>query len=382
MLPSSTKKIVNLVSKKNILLNKISLNSSKKIQTEFINIQSLFHINKPSNNYKNVIFNRNDLKKKNEKISYNLLKQIFKKRNKNIKLKIIKKKIVEEICSRNISNFEINLYSKKLIVSFLSYYNLQIKRLKHLLKKKKHTDLIVYIHKHLISKKDLSLLKNFLFILNTRPKFYTKNEFLIQKQFLYFLLKHKKNISYKRERIYLNALLVAFFKQNKNIKISKKKISNYKTALQLTYPTKKKSESNSIYKKLVGLMIKNGKKSSALKLIEKGLLKTSLKLKMPINLILRKVFNSLKTSIESKKIRVRRSYHFVPFPVNLKRKVYLAVKWVLFGTKKSKLKVSFDLKLHLELIKILKTKKSIPFKNKKYNIFKSLQNKSNAHFRW
>ena len=378
------KKIINFINNKKILIKKIVLKkfikASKK--KEITNIIKRIPYNLISKNIKNYLFkNRNNFIN-NEKsfLSSNIFKNVLLKKTKlnNVKLyKFFLKKLI----SLNTSNYEINFLTKKLIISFLNYYNFQIKKLKFLSKRRASLVSLNTIRKNLISKKELFLLKQLLYKLNINKN---KNiiKFKLQNQFIMFLLKYNKVIINKKENYFLKRLIIAYFKNNTKLSITKKNLIYYKKASILIRSKSKNSKTFKLYQKLIGLFIKNGYKFKALKIVEGALKLTSSYLNLSVNSILLKVFNKLKTSVESKKIRVRRSFHFVPFPVNFKRKIYLIAKWILVGVEKQKIKKSTDFKLYSELVKIIRTKHSISYKSKRYNIYKSLQNKSNLHFRW
>jgi ribosomal protein S7 len=328
----------------------------------------------------NVFHKKGFFRRSNRRFSIHILREIFFKGS-HLKSKKSFNFIVKSLFSKNISNFEINFYIKKLILSFLYKIVSQFKCFKNLITKGRpsvFSNLQIYLK----MKCDAQMLKKLLFLINTEGILKRKVALYIQKKFFLFLVKNKKSIVNANEKVYLNKLLVAYFKQIKKLTFTKKIFVDYKKTTHISYLKKKKNINSILYKKLVGLVNKCGNKSRALKIIETTLHLVHLRLKMPINLVLYKTFMFLKSSVESKKVRVRRSFHFVPFPINSNRKSYLVAKWIFFSIKKSKLKKSIVEKLYLEFFKILKTKRSASYKSRKYNIYKSLQNKSNSHFRW
>jgi ribosomal protein S7 len=356
----------------------------KKSRYSYIFLRKIFKKKKI-----NKIKNRNKTKKKNKKKIKGKKKSKRKSNNKRKIKKKYLKRLLKQHFFKYCSNYKINYYIKKLVISFLSFYNLQLRRIRFFLKTQKIPSVFLKnIRASLIPNKDIFLLKTILFLINTRKHFKTKYEFLIQRKFLAFLIKHNKQIVNLRERFYIKQLFFNFFKLSKTTKFKRKTFLQNKKAILFCVFKKKGGhvlgkKKSKLYAKLVGLITKQGNKTKALNIVNKSLFLTSLKLKMPINLILHRIFNKLKTSVEIKKIRVRRGYHFVPFPVNFRRKVYLMAKWILLSTKKNKQKsLSFSNKLQSEYIKIIKTKKAASGRNKKYNIFKSLQNRANSHFRW
>jgi ribosomal protein S7 len=105
-------------------------------------------------------------------------------------------------------------------------------------------------------------------------------------------------------------------------------------------------------------------------------------MKRPIYYLLIKLFIILNVFVETKTVRTRRSVHIVPFPLNLKRRIYLVIKWISFVIDKNKEKISFSEKLVKEIFFILKKKKSEVLKLKISNNSRALLNRSNIHYRW
>lgn len=200
----------------------------------------------------------------------------------------------------------------------------------------------------------------------------------MQKKFIFFLLKNKNNEKIFNQFYFLRKFFLSYI--NQKLYIKKKFVKVYKKKFLKT-PCKKKNN-NMLYDKLVGMLTKKGDKEKAKTLLNKALLETSKECKYTPNLILEKIINKLKTSVEAKKIRIRRSLHFVPFPLKKERKLFIISKWLLLGAKHQNTKTTFAKKLNLEFTQLIKNKKSFSYKFKKQNISKALQNKSNNHFRW
>jgi ribosomal protein S7 len=204
---------------------------------------------------------------------------------------------------------------------------------------------------------------------------------LIEKRILTFIFKNRYNLKTNYQRYLYKKLVRSYIKQTRS-SIN----SHYFYFLNKSIKDKSQSKTeikSLLHSKLVGIFLKNGKKVTSLNIINKALLLTALKLKRSPALILSQVFNKLKTSVELKEVKIRKSIHLVPFPVNFKRKIFLLVKWLRIGTLKSNKKIkTLILKLHKELVKTLKTKYSLSYRIKKYHISKALLNKSNFHFRW
>jgi ribosomal protein S7 len=317
--------------------------------------------------------------KLNKRFSIGILREVFFEK-KRLRYKKSFTFIKNLLFSKNVSNYEITFFIKKLLISFLSNYGSHIERLKFGLKQSRRPRLDSFIYLRI--RRDSELLKRLLFLINSKKVLKNKTSLNIQKGFFLFLLKNRFNIVDKKQKYYLNKLLLAYIKQAKKFTFTKQNFLSCKRVLSAFYLGRKKNLSGILYQKLVGLVNKKGEKLKALKIIETALRLAHLRLKMPVNLVLYRVFGFLKSSVELKKVRVRRSFHFVPFPINSNRKSYLVAKWIFLSIKKSKLKKSMEEKLYLEFFKVLKTKKSSSQKSRKYNIYKSLQNKSNSHFRW
>jgi ribosomal protein S7 len=89
---------------------------------------------------------------------------------------------------------------------------------------------------------------------------------------------------------------------------------------------KNKIESIILYKKLLGLITKKGNKKVSVRIIDRALLLSATKTENSLEQIFLKIFKELNSSVEVKKIRVKRTIHLVPFPTTFKRRIYLIVK--------------------------------------------------------
>jgi len=258
------------------------------------------------------------------------------------------------------------------------------KILKIFLKEKK-----VYFYK----KQHLQKIINLYFI----NFFYLKYKSFInkQKKIKDFFLKNKKNlifINYKKffnKKLDDNAVFSFLKLKNFNYNLFFKKLLTKKSFFynKLVKKNDKKKHFSafimkSFFIKLQGLLLKRGKKTISSKILKTGLLLCSNKMGLSTSLILFKLYNKLKLSTELKKIKIRRSVHFVTFPMTLKRKLYLISSWLIFTSKKNKIKKPLYYKLAAEIAKILKKKKSHSLKKKNYFVYKSVQFRSNNHFRW
>ena len=141
-------------------------------------------------------------------------------------------------------------------------------------------------------------------------------------------------------------------------------------------------EDGSFYDKFLGFLTKKGNKVKAKKILDEAFLSIAKKTKYSKQVSLMMLFSSLNSFVEVKKVRVRRRFVLVPFPINLKRRSYVIIKWVMQSVEKDTKKSSLANKLARELISILKNAFSRTKKSRRLNFFQALANRSNSHFRW
>jgi ribosomal protein S7 len=137
-----------------------------------------------------------------------------------------------------------------------------------------------------------------------------------------------------------------------------------------------------LYSKLLGKFTKKGCKRKAINVIQRALLYASRSLKISVSLVLKRIYAALRVPIETKKIKMRRSFSVIPFYVNTKRKLYLISKWLLLILKK-KGRASAVKALSMEIIKIIKKNPSAFTLKVRASAMRSvLRNRSNLHYRW
>lgn len=90
-----------------------------------------------------------------------------------------------------------------------------------------------------------------------------------------------------------------------------------------------------ILNKLVSLLMKNGKKIKAEKILKNVLVKISLKGYSPIQTLIL-ALNNVKPIVEVRTIRLKRKSFQVPFPLQLSRQINTALKIILETTKGKK----------------------------------------------
>jgi len=137
----------------------------------------------------------------------------------------------------------------------------------------------------------------------------------------------------------------------------------------------------SIYTKFLGSLIKKGNKVAAKRILDSSFVKVSAKNKIPVYLILNKIFSKLDCFLEIKKIKIRKNLHIVPFPLNSRRQDFLKIKWILESAKEDLRKVDFSEKISSEISNILLNKKSKILSKKDYIKKQALLNRSNIHYR-
>lgn len=137
-----------------------------------------------------------------------------------------------------------------------------------------------------------------------------------------------------------------------------------------------------LYKKLLGFLTKKGNIFKAKRILDLTFSIVSKKTNTSMHFALVSLFCKLNSFVEVKKVRVRRRFILVPFPICSKRRSYLVVKWIMQATRNVKKKRPFSEKLSRELICILKGSPSLTKYLRKVNFSTALANRSNTHFRW
>jgi ribosomal protein S7 len=145
---------------------------------------------------------------------------------------------------------------------------------------------------------------------------------------------------------------------------------------------KNQKKNYNLFLKFLGILIKNGKKTKARKLLSFSFFKVGLLTNKPIFYILLKLFKKLNVYVETKTLRIRRSRYVVPFPININRRIYLILKWFVFIIRKNKEKKSFADKFVSQFISILYDSKSEVMNLKILNNSQAVLNRSNIHYRW
>lgn len=137
-------------------------------------------------------------------------------------------------------------------------------------------------------------------------------------------------------------------------------------------------------KKLIGFLLKSGKKHAALSIFNDVCNKISVNLPIvSISYFFSLFFLKLNTNIETKKVSFRKRVHFIPVPIKKHRKVFLILKWIKQALLQNSSKIAFNKKLYNELINaVFLEQSSNLIKFKLDNEVKAYQYKSKAHYRW
>ena len=139
---------------------------------------------------------------------------------------------------------------------------------------------------------------------------------------------------------------------------------------------------SNLYIKFLGLILKKGKKGKIKIILDNVFTKLQRLLRISFIYILNQLFLFLNTFVESKIIKIKRRSYIIPFPISLKRRIYLVLKWLIGGVLFNKKKLPFGQKLMDEILLIIKNQPCKSLSLKKDNLIQSLSNRSNAHFRW
>ena len=144
----------------------------------------------------------------------------------------------------------------------------------------------------------------------------------------------------------------------------------------------KQSLKNSLYHKFLGFLIKKGNKIKAKRILDTAFLQLSKRTGHSFSFLLFKLFSKLNIFVESKTIKNKRRSYQVPFSIDLDRRAYLTIKWLMKVTLENKKQVAIADKIAEEIYLILKTSSSKVLKLRSINTAQALANRSNIHFRW
>lgn len=206
----------------------------------------------------------------------------------------------------------------------------------------------------------------------------------------YLKIKAKKRISHNQIFFLPFFFDIVFFikksKQKKSIFVHylKKKIKNKKKFLISFLKIKKLKEKKffNLYLKFISFTFKMGKKFFWENVFANIFNNLALKYKYSRSFILSKIFIRLYTRVELKKVQSRKRISYIPFFINLKRSLFLALKWIFLSVKNNNTKISTADKIFLELSQILSLSSCASIKKLQENNIYSFQNRSNVYYRW
>ena len=134
-------------------------------------------------------------------------------------------------------------------------------------------------------------------------------------------------------------------------------------------------------KKFVNLLMVNGKKNMAKKilLICLFLIKSSEK-NDPI-IILKNAIDNVTPGVDVRTIIIKRTKFQIPIPLKEKKRISMGIKWIIESSKKKKKKAPFFFKLEKKILPA-KNKKGVSFKKKKNIHYLANSNRAFAHYRW
>lgn len=136
-----------------------------------------------------------------------------------------------------------------------------------------------------------------------------------------------------------------------------------------------------IYKKFICLVFRAGKKLFWENTFSSVFYTLSKKLNYSRNFILLKIFLRLHTRVEIRKVKARRRVYLIPLFIKVKRRFFLALKWLLLSLKK-KIQIPLKDKLFSEILILLKKKSCFALKQLEDNNLGVYANRANMHFRW
>ena len=136
-----------------------------------------------------------------------------------------------------------------------------------------------------------------------------------------------------------------------------------------------------VLSRFINIVMNDGKKSTAEKIVYSALdiASSKLKVKNPIDLF-KSALNNVKPGIEVRSRRVGGATYQVPVEVKAKRAQALALRWIMDATRKRKNKTMAE-KLYAEILDASQNKGSA-IKKREDTHKMAESNKAFAHFRW
>lgn len=137
-----------------------------------------------------------------------------------------------------------------------------------------------------------------------------------------------------------------------------------------------------LYKNFINFIFRSGKKYIWDKTIAYIFLLLKKTIAFSQNIILLKIFLRLHTKVEVKKVKSRKKVLFVPVFISVRRRFFLALKWLLIAVKKNKLQISLKDKLFFEILKLVTDKSCTALKQLELNNNNVYLFRANFHYRW
>lgn len=136
-----------------------------------------------------------------------------------------------------------------------------------------------------------------------------------------------------------------------------------------------------IYTNLLGYITKKGKKGKAKKILTSALMNVSNFLHIPVSQIFLRLAEKSGQLVELKKVKLKKNFHLIPFPVKTKRQYFLISREILNFKNIDKKKSSTSVKIaeHIKSF-IMERESNIDYKKMLTN--QIIANRSNIHYRW
>jgi len=156
----------------------------------------------------------------------------------------------------------------------------------------------------------------------------------------------------------------------------------------------KSTKKINLYKRILGVLIKKGKRGVASQILRLALKDAAPLVKLHPKVLLLRVFIKLSTFIEVKLVKIKRREHLVPFTTGTTRRLFLVAKWLYKAVLSNKSKIPSYKKLSKEMQLILSRDKNFnenksdftyashALELKRKNDKSALSVRSNLHFRW
>ena len=191
-----------------------------------------------------------------------------------------------------------------------------------------------------------------------------------------------KYLGFKKKKLIVKVRNNKIFLLKIKKKIVIRKNSNQKFKRKFNSLSVNNLNKLNLYKNFISFIFKSGKKHIWEKIISNIFLLIKKNLKISQNIILLKIFLRLYSKIEIKKIKTRKKTALVPVFISVRRRFFLALKWLLVAVNKNKLQISLKEKLFLEIFKLTNNKSCDSLKQLELNNENIYLNRANFHYRW